>query len=72
MSQAHTQAPPPGPGKPQAFKRRYKLQGMIAAVVLMWLDFAYIHYGLVTGDPGTVSAGMVVMLAASATAYYFG
>jgi hypothetical protein len=45
---------------------------MIAAVVLMWLDFAYIHYGLVTGDPGTVSAGMVVMLAASATAYYFG
>jgi hypothetical protein len=72
MSQADAQAPPPGAGKPQSFKSRYKLQGMIAAVILMWLDFAYIHHGLVTGDPGTVSAGMVAMFAAAATAYYFG
>jgi hypothetical protein len=72
MSQANAQAPPPGPGKPQSFKSRYKLQGMIAAVILMWLDFAYLYHGLVTGDAGTVSAGMVVMFAAAATAYYFG
>jgi hypothetical protein len=45
---------------------------MIAAVVVMWLDFAYVHHGLVTNDPGTVSAGMVIMLGAAAAAYYFG
>jgi hypothetical protein len=72
MSQTDAQVPPREPVKPQAFKSRYKLRGMIAAVILMWLDFAYLHHGLVTGDPGTMSAGMVVMLAASATAYYFG
>jgi hypothetical protein len=72
VSQADAQAPSPEPVKPQSFKSRYKLQGMMAAVVLMWLDFAYIYHGLVTSDPGTLSAGMVVMFGAAATAYYFG
>jgi hypothetical protein len=58
--------------KPQPFRSRYKLQGTIGAIVLMWLDFAYIYQGLLNGDLAAVSAGMVVMLAAAAVAYYFG
>lgn len=54
------------------FKNRYKLQGMIAAVVLMWLDFAYLYNGLVNNDPVTTTVGMVVMFGAAAAAYYFG
>jgi hypothetical protein len=38
----------------------------------MWLDFAYIYHGLVANDPAAVSAGMAVMFAAAAAAYYFG
>jgi hypothetical protein len=72
MSQADAQAPSPGAARPPSFKSRYKLQGMIAAVVMMWLDFAYIYHGLIGNDPGIVSAGMIVMFAAVATAYYFG
>jgi hypothetical protein len=72
MSQADAQNPSPEPIRPQPFARRYKLQGMIAAVVLMWLDFAYIYHGLITDDAGAVSAGMAVMAAAAAIAYYFG
>ena len=72
MSQADVQAPSPEPVGPLPFKRRYKLQGMIAAVVLMWLDFAYIYHGLITDNAGAVSAGMAVMAAAAAVAYYFG
>ena len=72
MSQADAQAPSPGPVTPQSFKRRYKLQGMIGAVALMWVDFAYVYHGLVTNDLGAVSAGMVVMLAGAGAAYYFG
>lgn len=72
MSQADAPAPSPGAARPPAFKSRYKLQGMIAAVVMMWLDFAYIYHGLIGNDPGIVSAGMIVMFAAVATAYYFG
>jgi hypothetical protein len=72
MSQADARAPSPEPVRSPSFKSRYKLQGMIAAVVMMWLDFAYIYHGLITNDPGTVSAGMIVMFAAAATAYYFG
>jgi hypothetical protein len=72
MSQADTQAPSPEPGRPQPFRRRYKLQGMIAAVVVMWLDFAYIYHGLITEDAVAVSIGLAVMGAAAAIAYYFG
>lgn len=72
MSEAEAQARSPEPLKPPSFRSRYKLQGMIAAVVVMWLDFAYIYHGLIAGDPGTVGAGMAVMLAAAAMAYYFG
>ena len=72
MSQADARAPSPEPVSSPSFKSRYKLQGMIGAVVLMWLDFAYIYHGLITTDPGAVSAGMVVMLGAAGAAYYFG
>lgn len=72
MSQADARATSPQPVKSPSFKSRYKLQGMSAAVVMMWLDFAYIYHGLIINDLGTVSAGMIVMLAAAATAYYFG
>ena len=72
MSQADARTPSSQPVGPQPFKSRYKLHGMIGAVVLMWLDFAYIYHGLVTDDLGAMSAGMVVMLAAAGAAYYFG
>jgi hypothetical protein len=72
MSQADAHAPLPGPVKTPSFKSRYKLQGMIAAVVMMWLDFAFIYHGLISNDPSIVSAGMIAMFAAAATAYYFG
>jgi hypothetical protein len=61
-----------GPIGPPPFRSRYKLHGMIAAVAIMWLDFAYIYHGLIASDPGIVSAGMAVMVAAAAIAYYFG
>jgi hypothetical protein len=71
MSQADARTSPE-PVRSPSFKSRYKLQGIIAAVVMMWLDFAYIYHGLITNDLGTVTAGMIVMFAAAATAYYFG
>lgn len=72
MGQTDPRAPSPEAVRAPSFKSRYRLQGIIAAVALMWLDFAYIYHGLITNDPGTISAGMVVMFAAAATAYYFG
>lgn len=72
MSQADSQTPPAKPVKPPSLKSRYKLPGMIGAMAVMWLDFAYIYHGLVTDDVGAVSAGMVVMLAGAAMAYHFG
>lgn len=72
MSQADAPASSPQPVRSPSFKSRYKLQGMSAAVIMMWLDFAYIYHGLIINDPGTISAGMIIMLAAAATAYYFG
>ena len=55
-----------------SFKTKYKLPGVITAVVVMWLDFALIYRGLVADDLGIVTAGMIIMLGASAIAYYFG
>jgi hypothetical protein len=72
MSQTDAQAPSPDAARPPSFKSRYKMQGVIAAVVMMWLDFAYIYNGLITNDASTVSVGMIVMFFAAATAYYFG
>jgi hypothetical protein len=72
MRQADARAASPEPVRSPSFKSRYKLQGMTAAVVMMWLDFAYIYHGLIINDLGTVSAGMIVMIAAAGTAYYFG
>ncbi|MEZ5293921.1 MAG: hypothetical protein R2745_22750 [Vicinamibacterales bacterium] len=60
------------PAKAPSFKRQYKLQGMIAGVVLMWIDYAVIYRGLVSGDASLITAGMVVMLGGAAVAYYFG
>ena len=70
MSQTDSTASPQA-GRAQSFKSKYKLQGMIASVVVMWLDYALIHHGLVTGDIAVVGGGMLVMLAAVAIAYYF-
>jgi hypothetical protein len=72
MSNTGSQTASPQAAKTQSFKSRYKLHGIITAVVVMWLDYALIHHGLVANDPGIVSAGMVIMLAAAAAAYYFG
>lgn len=72
MNQAEARVPPPEPVRPPSFRSRYKLQGMIAAVVLMWLDFAYLYQGLIANDPGAIGAGMIVMFGAAAVAYYFG
>jgi hypothetical protein len=58
--------------KARSFKQKFKLHGMIAAVVVMWLDYVLIHYGLSANVPGAVSGGMVIMLAAAVIAYYFG
>ena len=58
--------------KAQSFKARYKLQGIITAVVSMWLSYAWIHHGLAAADLGVVSGGMAAMLIAVAIAYYFG
>jgi hypothetical protein len=69
MRPADVRKPPP---EQPTFKSRYKLHGMIAAVVMMWLDFAYVYHGLISHDPAALSAGMIAMFAAAGTAYYFG
>ena len=70
----HTGSQPASPhaAKAPSFKSRYKLHGIITAVVVMWLDYALIHHGLVANDLAIVNAGMIIMLAAAAVAYYFG
>lgn len=72
MSNPGSQSTPPPAAKVVTFKSRYKLHGMIAAVVVMWLDFALIYRGLVSDDPALMTAGMAVMLGGAAAAYYFG
>lgn len=72
MNRADAPTRSSGPVRPPSFKTRYKLQGMIAAVALMWLDFAYLHHGLMTGDAGALGAGLAIMAGAASTAYYFG
>jgi hypothetical protein len=67
MSRTNSQA-----AKAQSFKSKYKLQGLIASVVVMWLDYVLIYQGLIAGDLGLVGGGMIVMFAAVAVAYYFG
>ncbi|MDA1094455.1 MAG: hypothetical protein O3A25_14455 [Acidobacteria bacterium] len=60
------------PAKKQSFQARYKLQGIIAAVVSMWVSYAWIHQGLAAADPGVLNGGMAFMFVAVAIAYYFG
>ncbi len=72
MSNTGSRTASPHAATAQSFKSRYKLHGIIASVVVMWLDYALIHHGLVASDLGIVSAGMIIMLAATAVAYYFG
>jgi len=66
-----TRTPPPA-ARTQAFRKKYKAQGVIAAVLLMWLDFGLIYHGLSTSDPVAMGAGMVVMIAAVAIGFVFG
>lgn len=72
MSPRDSQTASPQAAKPQAFKSQYKLQGIVASVTLMWLDFAIIHHGLVANDPAVVGAGMIIMVGAVAIGYFFG
>jgi len=72
MNDTGSQTAAPQAAKAQSFKSRYKLHGVITAVVVMWLDFVLIYRGLVADDLGIVSAGMIIMLGATAVAYYFG
>ncbi len=67
MTETATQQAP----KAVAFKKKYKLEGMIASVVVMWLDYFFIHQGLVANDIGIITSGMVIMFAGGAIAYYF-
>jgi hypothetical protein len=72
MNNTGSQTASPQPTKAQTFKSRYKLHGVITTVVVMWLDYALIYHGLVANDLGIVTAGMLIMLGATAVAYYFG
>jgi hypothetical protein len=72
MDNTGSQTASPQAANAPSFKSRYKLHGVITSVVVMWLDYALIHHGLVANDLGIVSAGMVIMVAAAAVAYYFG
>lgn len=56
----------------ESFKKKYKLQGLVTSVILMWLDFIVIYLGLINGNSALMAGGMVVMLGATAIAYYFG
>ncbi len=72
MSKTNSPAASPQPAKAQSFKVRHKLRGTIAAVVLMWIGYAWIHQALAAADPGVVSGGMTFMFIAVAVGYYFG
>lgn len=58
--------------QPQPFKKKYKLEGMVASVIVMWLDYGFIYNGLVNSDVTQMSIGMVIMLIGAGIAYYFG
>ncbi|MGE0812355.1 MAG: hypothetical protein AB7O28_00610 [Vicinamibacterales bacterium] len=72
MSSTGSTTAPTSTAKAPSFKRQYKLQGMIAGVAIMWVDYALIYRGLVAGDTTLITAGMIVMLGGAAVAYYFG
>lgn len=71
MTQANPQAVPQQVSKAAAFKKKYKLEGMIASVIVMWLDYFFIHQGLIANDLGIVTSGMAIMFVGGAIAYYF-
>lgn len=72
MSQANPQTSAPQVSKAAAFKKEYKLAGMVISVVVMWLDYFLVHQGLIANDMGIITGGMIVMFVAAAIAYYFG
>jgi len=72
MSQSQPQTSTPQAPQIQSFKKKYKLQGMIASVIVMWLDYALIYFGLINGEAALMSVGMVIMLVGAGLAYYFG
>lgn len=71
MSQTQAQTGMPQVKKPESFKKKYKLQGMVTSVAVMWLDFIIIYLGLNSGNSAMMSIGMVIMFFAAAIAYYF-
>ncbi len=72
MSQSQPQTGTPQAPKTQSFKKKYKLQGMLASVFVMWLDYVLIYFGLIGGEAALLSSGMVIMLVGAGMAYYFG
>ncbi|WP_227765396.1 hypothetical protein [Zhaonella formicivorans] len=71
MSQTHAQTGTSQVQKSEPFKKKYKLQGMVASVIIMWLDFIVIYLGLTNGNSSLMSFGMFIMFVAAAIAYYF-
>ncbi len=72
MTHASPQTGAPQASQAAAFKKKYKITGMVVSVVIMWLDYFLVHQGLIANDMGIVNIGMVIMLVGAAIAYYFG
>lgn len=53
------------------FRKKYKTQGMVAAAVLMWLDFPLLYNGLMHDNIGTMTIGFITMLIIACVAFYF-
>lgn len=66
QTQVKTGTPPTEP-----FKKKYKIQGMVVAVIMMWLDFILIYLGLNSGNSFLMATGMGVMVVAAAIICYF-
>ena len=62
----------PPPTETPSFRKRYRTQGILAAVALMWLDYGLTYHGLSTNDPLVMGVGMVLMVAAVSVGYVFG
>lgn len=71
MSQTQVQTGTSQVKQAEPFKKKYKLQGMVASVIVMWLDFIIIYVGLNNANSVLMSLGMVFMLFAAAIVYYF-
>ncbi len=53
------------------FKKKYKIQGMVTSVIIMWLDFIVLYIGLNSGNSTLMAGGLGIMFVAAAIVYYF-